>query len=339
MNDTATTIFDESEWNKLMPPPSKASGTAKDNIKFLKKLVAVAVSNIVFLRGQLDDDAFVQRNLGNLELRVLQKKKDANSDSNMVIQMITDGMTALDKGYLRKMSLVIFDGEEDANSRDMRRAYETYSFYFGSQDKDFSLTKNAREKGDMPLIEQGDLVPGQLTEEYIMRTVKKFLRRLINGTQALDVLPDVCFFTTCLEYYDDKTPSDYQPRGYEHSEFIPRVASEDNDESYIGMGQVEMMNYKMAMRIRSKAETLSPDNELHPATLAKEIDSQESELQHAEVSQDETSQEQEEDMEVQSHIKKANSKRNMESKRKRLEQETQEMEAQYNKKFKKSMKQ
>merc|ERR1712043_64508 len=102
-------------------------------------------------------------------------------------------------------------------------------------------------------------------------------------------------------------------------------------------GQVEMMNYKMAMRIRSKAETLSPDNELHPATLAKEIDSQESE--HAEVSQDETSQEQEEDMEVQSHIKKANSKRNMESKRKRLEQETQEMEAQYNKKFKKSMKQ
>merc|ERR1719415_514766 len=132
MNETATSIFDESEWNKLMPPPSKA--------------LSNAASNIVFLRGQLEEEAFVQRNLGGLQLRVLQKSKNPTSSANMVIQMVTDGMSALDKGYLRKMSLVIFDGEEDANSGDMRRAYETYSFYFGSQDKEFSLSKLTREK-------------------------------------------------------------------------------------------------------------------------------------------------------------------------------------------------
>lgn len=335
MNETATSIFDDSEWNKLMPPPSKALSNAKDNIKFLKKLVAVAASNIVFLRGQLEEESFVQRNLGGLQLRVLQKSKNASSSANMVIQMVTDGMAALDKGYLRKMSLVIFDGEEDANSGDMRRAYETYSFYFGSQDKEFSLSKLTKEKGDMPLIDQ-ELVPEQLTEEYIMRTVKRFLRRLVNGTQTLDVLPDICFFTTCLEYYDDKTPADYEPRGYEHSEHVPRVMSEAEDETFMGMGQVELMNFKMALRLRSKAETLSPDNELHPTSLSNGTQSQENEP--TDVSQEDTSPEKEECAEIELQSKPSSSKKNMEQKRKRLEQETQEIEMQYNKKFKKSMK-
>jgi len=330
MNDTTHSVFDETEWSKVLPHASKALGNDKENVKFLKKLVAVAVSNIVFLRGQLEDDSFVQRNLGSLQLRVLQKSKDASSHSNILIQMIVDGMSALDKGYLRKMSLIIFDGQEDADLGDMRRAYETYSFYFGAQDKDFSLTKSSRGGGDVPMIEQGDLVSGQLTEEYVMKTVKKLLRRLINGTQELDVLPDVCFLTICLEYYDNKTPPNYQPKGYEHTEYGPMVISEDDNESYLGMGQVDMMNMKMALRLRSKATTLQPDNELHPASLEKDTQSQEQVSEdHDQDGSDET---------VSSDDVSNAKKMKMGQKRKQLEQETQEIEYQYNKKFKKSRK-
>jgi len=329
MNDTTHSVFDETEWSKVLPHASKALGNEKENVKFLKKLVAVAVSNIVFLRGQLEDEAFVQRNLGSLQLRVLQKSKDATSHSNILIQMIIDGMSALDKGYLRKMSLIIFDGQEDAELGDMRKAYETYSFYFGDQDKDFSLTKSSRGGGDVPMIEQGDIVPGQLTEEYVMRTVKKLLRRLINGTQELDVLPDVCFLTICLEYYDNKTPQNYQPKGYEHTEYGPMVISEDDSESYLGMGQVDLMNMKMALRLRSKAHALNPDDELHPASLEKDTQSQEEALEAHENESVET--------ESSDDVSKAK-KMKMGLKRKQLEEETQEMEYQYNKKFKKSRK-
>merc|ERR1719266_871283 len=275
------------------------------------------------------DDSFVQRNLGSLQLRVLQKSKDATSHSNILIQMIVDGMSALDKGYLRKMSLIIFDGQEDAELGDMRKAYETYSFYFGDQDKDFSLTKSSRGGGDVPMIEQGDIVPGQLTEEYVMRTVKRLLRRLINGTQELDVLPDVCFLTICLEYYDNKTPQNYQPKGYEHTDYGPMVISEDDSDSYLGMGQVDLMKMKMALRLRSKAGTLNPDDELHPASLEKDTQSQEEVLEDHENESVET--------ESSDDVSKAK-KMKMGMKRKQLEQETQEMEYQYNKKFKKSRK-
>jgi len=331
MNDTTMSGFEEAEWNKVLPPITKALGNEKENVKFLKKLVAVAVSNIVYLRGSLDDEAFVQRNLGSLQLRVLQKSKDPSSHANILIQMIVDGMAALDKGYLRKMSLIIFDGEEDAASEDMRRAYETYAFYFGAQDKDFSLTKNSKAKGDAALIEQGDLNSGPLTEEYIMRTVKKLLRRLINGTQELDMLPEVCFLTICLEYYDDKTPADYQPKGYEHTEHAPLVMSDGDVESYHGMGQVDMLNMKMALRLRSKAKVLSPDDEMHPSSLEKETQSQEMDQEVSEEKEASTGSES-------PHEIASAKKMKMMSKRKQLEQETQEIEMQYSKKFKKSKK-
>merc|ERR1719350_2096211 len=96
------------------------------------------------------------------------------------------------------------------------------------------------------------------------------------------------------------------------------------------------MNFKMALRLRSKAETLSPDNELHPTSLSNGTQSQEN--APTDVSQEDTSPEKEECAEIELQSKPSSSKKNMEQKRKRLEQETQEIEMQYNKKFKKSTK-
>merc|ERR1719251_883160 len=174
------------------------------------------------------------------------------------------------------------------------------------------------------MIEQGDLVSGQLTEEYVMKTVKKLLRRLINGTQELDVLPDVCFLTICLEYYDDKTPKDYQPKGYEHTEHGPRVMSDSDMGLYHGLGQVDMMNMKMALRLRSKANVLTPENELHPSSIERETQSQEEVAKEAELS---LAQEESVGSESPQEIALAK-KIKMGSKRNQLEEETQEIEMQ-----------
>merc|ERR1711939_785722 len=103
------------------------------------------------------------------------------------------------------------------------------------------------------------------------------------------------------------------------------VISEDDSESYLGMGQVDLMNMKMALRLRSKAGTLNPDDELHPASLEKDTQSQEEVLEDLENESVET--------ESSDDVSKAK-KMKMGMKRKQLEQETQEMEYQYNKKFK-----
>merc|ERR1712018_691180 len=74
--------------------------------------------------------------------------------------------------------------------------------------------------------------------------------------------------TVCLEYHDDITPPEYQPKGYEHSDYIPQVQFEDDKlAEALGMGQVDMMHYKMALRLRSKAKVLTPEDDIHPSQL------------------------------------------------------------------------
>jgi len=177
-------------------------------------------------------------------------------------------------GYLRKLSLVIFEGDEDAEEGDMRKAYETYSFYFGKQDKDFCFNRSSKHQGDIPMGEPGNNMPSELTEERIVKSTKRLLRRLIAGTQELDLLPEVAHLTVCLEYYDDITPKDYHPKGYGPSEYTPQLQHDEkcgeNQPYFMGMGQIDIMHQKMALRLKSKAGVLSEDDELHPSSLAVE---------------------------------------------------------------------
>jgi len=200
---------------------------------------------------------------------MLQKVRSLGPEhpANVIIEAVKDGMSAIDKGFLRKLSIVILEGHYESSSDvDVRDAYETYGFYFGPQDKDFSLTRSAKNKGDVPLKETEDM-RSEITEEYFMKTVKKLLRRLISGTQELDVLPEDASLTVCLEYYDDVTPHDYQPKGYQHSDHIPQVRDEDENVKPMGMGQVDMMHQRMALRLRSKAKVLTPEDDLHPLQI------------------------------------------------------------------------
>jgi len=75
MNDTIHSVVDDSDWNKVLVPKAAALENEKQNKKFVKKLVAVAISNILYLRADLPDDSFKENTLGSLQLRTLQKNK------------------------------------------------------------------------------------------------------------------------------------------------------------------------------------------------------------------------------------------------------------------------
>jgi len=267
MNDTIHSVVDDSDWNKVLVPKAAALQNEKQNKKFVKKLVAVAISNILYLRADLPDDSFKENTLGTLQLRTLQKTKgNPESTTNQLIEIIKNGMAALDKGYLRKLSLVFFDTEAE-NADDFNNAYETYSFYFGKQDKDFSLSLSPKNQGDVQLIGQ----PSILTEQKVMKMVKGFMKRLVGGTQELDVLPEVASLKVCAEYYDDLTPEDYEPKGFVHSDTRPQVVNPDTepDPFFLGVGQIDMMHQKMALRVKSKAKALTTEDELHPQSLER----------------------------------------------------------------------
>jgi hypothetical protein len=222
------------------------------------------------------------------------------------------------------LSIVIFEGHfESSDETDMRDAYETYGFYFGPQDKDFSLTRTSKHKGDVPLV-QAESMPSELTEEYVMRAMRKLLRRLIAGTQELDVLPEEASLTVCLEYHDDLTPSDYQPKGYEHSDYIPQVQYEEEDQTpqVLGMGQVDMMHYKMALRLRSKANFLNPEDDLHPSQLQNP---EEQETNQVENDTNEASEDHSMEIETAQMTSKEMKRYKMQHKRKQLEEELESM--------------
>jgi hypothetical protein len=132
-------------------------------------------------------------------------------------------------------------------------------------------TSKAHGKDDVSLEEN---MPKELTESQVIKATKTFLRNLITVTQELDVLPEVAYLSVALEYYDERTPRNYEPKGYEMSEHAPQImvynkaGEAQNMEHFKGIGQVDMLHQKMALRIQSKSSVLNEDDELHPSQVS-----------------------------------------------------------------------
>ena len=45
------------------------------------------------------------------------------------------------------------------------------------------------------------------------------LRRIIQGTNGMEVLPERAFLQFSLSYYQDRTPASYEPPGFEATDW------------------------------------------------------------------------------------------------------------------------
>ncbi|XP_041848523.1 zebrafish testis-expressed 38 isoform X2 [Melanotaenia boesemani] len=175
------------EWTGLFPTDLKSE---QDSLVFVKRLMAVAVSSITYLRGIFPEYAYRSRYLEDLCIKILHGNCNSPG-ANKVVKWMMGCFDALEKQY-------VYTNPEDPN-----RIIESYRFSF-----------RYTEKGpEMDILRNNDMEL-QVTPEETKRASVLLIRKLFLLMQNLDSLPNNVYLTMKLYYYDEITPWDYQPPGF-----------------------------------------------------------------------------------------------------------------------------
>ncbi|XP_075877052.1 zebrafish testis-expressed 38 isoform X2 [Nelusetta ayraudi] len=166
--------------------------TEQESLVFVKRMVAVAVSSITYLRGIFPESAYRSRYLEDLCVKVLREDSHASAASK-VVKWMMGCFDAIERQFLH----IVFIG------------YITESYHFK-----FKYTN----MGPQMDILRNNNVAVHVTMEDTKRATVLLIRKLFLLIQNLDALPSNVHLTMNLYYYDDITPADYQPPGFKAGE-------------------------------------------------------------------------------------------------------------------------
>lgn len=218
-------------WSSIFPSQQV---TEQQSALFVKKLLAVAVSSITYLRTIFPEHAFGDRCLEDLNLKIL-KDDSACPGACQVIQWIKGCFDALDKGYLRMIIIGIYGDAENPDT-----VIETYTFKFSYVGSEVSIFRN------------GNKIASAHTEKETKKATIRLLRTIILLSQTLASLPDDVMMTMKLLYYDEVTPLDYEPPGFKHTanDFFIFVEEPLN----IKVGDVSTPFHTVKLRIKTDCQ-------------------------------------------------------------------------------------
>ncbi|XP_010749165.3 zebrafish testis-expressed 38 [Larimichthys crocea] len=186
------------EWTELFMSDLK---TEQQSLVFVKRMMAVAVSSITYLRGIFPEGAYRSRYLEDLCIKVL--REDCNtSGASKVVKWMMGCFDALEKQYLQIVFIGVYTDRDEPNC-----VIESYQFKF----------KYSKKGPQMDILRNND-VEMQVTLEDTKRASVLLIRKLFLLMQNLDALPDNLYLNMKLYYYDDITPVDYQPPGFKEGE-------------------------------------------------------------------------------------------------------------------------
>ncbi|XP_034469390.1 zebrafish testis-expressed 38 isoform X2 [Hippoglossus hippoglossus] len=172
------------EWTGLFLNDLK---TRQESLVFVKRMMAVAVSSITYLRGIFPEDAYRSRYLEDLCVKVL-REDCSRPGASKVVKWMMGCFDAIEKQYLQIVFIGVYTNPDDPNC-----IIESYQFKF-----------KYTEKGpEMDILRNND-VKMQVTLEDTKRASVLLIRKLFLLMQNLKALPI--------------TPAEYQPPGFKEGE-------------------------------------------------------------------------------------------------------------------------
>jgi len=176
--------------------------TERQSAMFMKKLLAIAVSNITYMRVVFPEDAYSDRLLSGLNLKILKNDKSCPS-AVQVVDWLKGVFDAIDKKYLRLLLLGFYRG----SNSDPNSLLEMYTFRFSYTGTTEMEIYNNEQKISLVALAQ-----------ETRKATLKLLHDLIAVIQPMRSLPADARVTMKLYYYDDMTPIDYEPPGFKAAE-------------------------------------------------------------------------------------------------------------------------
>ncbi|NXY35752.1 HORM2 protein, partial [Pomatorhinus ruficollis] len=165
--------------------------TEQQSLVLVKRLLAISMSCITYMRGLFPESSYGTRYLDDLCLKILREDKSCLG-SLQIVKWIQGCFDALEKQYVS----VFFTF--------LREFTEMYQFKFKYKKKvpQMDISSNHRE-----------FVAG-LCSKDVKQASRLLLRTLYLLMQDLGPLPNDITLSMKLLYYNDVTPKDYQPPGF-----------------------------------------------------------------------------------------------------------------------------
>ncbi|XP_041890439.1 HORMA domain-containing protein 1 isoform X1 [Corvus kubaryi] len=217
--------------------PKKIS-TEQQSLMLVKRLLAVAVSCITYLRGIFPESAYGTRYMDDVCVKILREDKNCPGSTQLVKWML-GCYDALQKKYLRQVVLAVYTQQEDPQT-----VTECYHFKFKYTHKGPLLDFGSKDKKSDSTITCADTKKASIL----------LIRKIYVLMQNLSPLPsDVCL-TMKLLYYDEVTPPDYQPPGFREAKYGGMMFNEEP--MYLNVGEVPTPFHMLKLRITTEKQRM-----------------------------------------------------------------------------------
>lgn len=191
--------------------------TATQSLQLTQQCLLSIFSSIAYIREFFEDGVYEDWSfgVGDQQMRAKRLRRGAHRQSDRLLDWIERGCyDAIQKQYLKTAMLGIYEPERKGEGAML----ESYTFHL--------CYPNRSGGGEMPMMlkiqSQGQSKEIPLNNRDSFRyQLARLMRSVCMMAQRLDPLPARRHLTMHLEYYEDATPSNYQPPGFHSALFEP----------------------------------------------------------------------------------------------------------------------
>ncbi|NXN30229.1 HORM1 protein, partial [Nycticryphes semicollaris] len=216
--------------------PNKIS-TEQQSLMLVKRLLAVSVSCITYLRGIFPESAYGTRYMDDVCVKILREDKNCPGSTQLVKWML-GCYDALQKKYVSLLYHLAFNNYWIC----LQTITECYHFKF-------KYTHNG------PLL---DFSSKRNDSTITCADTKKasilLIRKIYVLMQNLSPLPDDVCLTMKLFYYDEVTPSDYQPPGFKEGECEGVIF--EGEPMYLNVGEVPTPFHMLKVKVTTEKQRM-----------------------------------------------------------------------------------
>ncbi|XP_065430538.1 HORMA domain-containing protein 1 isoform X1 [Chrysemys picta bellii] len=212
--------------------------TEQQSLILVKRLLAVAVSCITYLRGIFPECAYGTRYLDDLCVKILREDKNCPGSTQLVKWML-GCYDALQKKYLRMVVLAVYTHAEDPQT-----VTECYQFKFKYTNNGPVMDFTSKNKGNDSNITSTDTKKASIL----------LIRKIYVLMQNLGPLPNDICLTMKLFYYDEVTPPDYQPPGFKEGDSDTMIF--EGEPIYLNVGEVPTPFHMLKVKVTTERERM-----------------------------------------------------------------------------------
>nr|XP_019948834.1 PREDICTED: HORMA domain-containing protein 1-like [Paralichthys olivaceus] len=212
--------------------------TEQQSLVVIKKLLAIAVSGITYLRGLFPEKAYGNKYVDDQKVMILREVRSCPGASQ-IVQWMQGCFEAIQQRYLRTVIMSIYTDPENP-----QKVTEFYQFKIQYTAKGAQMDFESNNNNKVSTMTCGDTKKASVL----------LVRKLYTLMQNLGPLPDNVCLNMKLSYYDDVTPQDYQPPGFKEADGDTMVF--EREPVKLTMGEVATPFHTLKMDMATERQRL-----------------------------------------------------------------------------------